>query len=367
MTKNLPSSVPKPRAAIADKALSRPDWTVSDRNTNGVLALDKNETTDKAFHQVIAEVLKALPVDSIVEYPECAPYYRLLADHLDIRPHNLLFTAGADGAIRMVFEAFLSPGEKVLLTSPTFAMFSIYACMYGGHVIYLPYEASETGPLLTADTICQSLVVHRPRLFCLSNPDSPTGTIFQAGELTRIIQTAADIGAVILVDEAYYPFSNVTALNLIHTFPNLVISRTFAKAWGLAGLRLGYAAANSEMANILHKVRPMYEVNGLALAAMAKMIIRKGDMEMSVRRIHDGKAYFLERMRGNGFRVLEGAGNFLHVDFGETRNAIHAALKGKVLYKTSFPDACLEGFSRFSAAPKPVMAELANLVDGALR
>ena len=277
-----------------------------------------------------------------------------------------MFTAGADGAIRMVFEAFLSPGETVLLTSPTFAMFPIYARMYGGKMVELEYESSEHGPRLTVDTICRSLEEHRPRLLCLSNPDSPTGTIFQPGDTTRIIRTAAGVGAVILVDEAYYPFSGETSLDQINAFPNMVISRTFAKAWGLAGLRLGFAAAHPDMATILHKVRPMYEVNGFALAAMAGMLKNAEAMEQSVKRINDGKAWFLDRMRGREFRVLDCAGNFLHVDFGDRRDAVHAALEGRVLYKPSFPDRCLAGYSRFSTGPKTIMSVVDDIIEQAL-
>lgn len=362
-----PSRVPPPRAAVGDKALDRPDWTVSHRNTEGVIALDKNETTDPIFREQLAEIVAALPPRSVFEYPECAPYYSVLAEHLGVSPANLLFTAGADGGIRAVFEAFLSPGETVILTTPTFAMFPIYARMYAGRVVELPYRPSDAGPRLDADEVLESIGRHQPRLIFLSNPDSPTGTIFKADAVRRIIETAAEAGAVILIDEAYYPFSGVTCLDMIDDFPNLVVTRTFAKAWGLAGLRLGFAAAHPDMARILHKVRPMYEVNGFALAAMAALIKREDAVIASVRRINEGKNYFLGRMRQRGLRAADCAGNFLLVDFGDKRQAVHAALQGKVLYKPSFPDACLAGFSRFTTAPKAVMAELSDIIEGALR
>jgi len=146
-----------------------------------------------------------------------------------------------------------------------------------------------------------------------------------------------------------------------------VIARTFAKAWGLAGLRLGYAVANPDMALILHKVRPMYEVNGFALAAMTALIEHKDWMIASVDSINAGKDYFISRMQEIGLRTLDSAGNFLHVDFGDNRNNIHAVLEGKVLYKLAFPDPCLFGFSRFSAAPKETMKIVADIIDGAIK
>jgi histidinol-phosphate aminotransferase len=203
-------------------------------------------------------------------------------------------------------------------------------------------------------------------LFCLPNPDSPTGTIFPADALESIIDAAANAGTVILVDEAYFPFSDVTALGLIDAFSNLVVTRTFAKAWGLAGLRIGYAAAHPEMTAILHKVRPMYEVNGFALAAMEKLLAHEDWVMASVERISDGKQYFISRMNDIGFRTLGGAGNFLHVDFGDRRDAVHATLEGKVLYKPAFAEPCLQDFSRFSTSPKEIMTTVADIIEGAL-
>ena len=92
-------AVPTPRAAVASPDLTRPDWTVSARDTAGVLALDKNENTDPVFQKVIEDVMTAIPVKAAMEYPDCAPYYHALAGHLGLSPQHLLFTHGSDGAI----------------------------------------------------------------------------------------------------------------------------------------------------------------------------------------------------------------------------------------------------------------------------
>ena len=357
---------PTPRGMVGQNALQRPDWTVSQRQTQGVLALDKNENTDPGLQRLVAKVIAGIPISSSLEYPECAPFYDLLANHLAIMPTNLLFTAGSDGAIRSVFEAFLSPGETVAQTRPSFAMFELYTQMYGGKTHVLTYEATSEGPVLDVGKICETLVSINPRILCLPNPDSPTGTIFQADDLEHIVATAAAVDCVALIDEAYYPFSSVSALSLISQYPNLVVTRTFAKAWGIAGLRLGFAAAHPEMTTLLHKVRPMYEVNGFALAAMAGLIEHADEVMAAVAHINAGKDYFLARMQDLGLRTLDCAGNFVHVDFGEKRDAVHTRLAGKVLYKPSFGDACLTGFSRFTTAPEETMATLSDFIEGAL-
>ena len=357
---------PAPRDTVGRDALWRPDWTVRQRETQGVLALDKNENTDPAIKCLVAEVIAGVPISASLEYPECAPYYGLLARHLGISPTNLLFTAGSDGAIRSVFESYLSPGETVVQTMPSFAMYELYTQIYGGKTHALTYESTPQGPKLDAEDVCETVALVRPRILCLPNPDSPTGTIFQADDLKRIIAAASAVDCVALIDEAYHPFSSVSTLGLIDQYPNLVVTRTFAKAWGIAGLRLGFAAAHPEMTTILHKVRPMYEVNGFALAVMAGLIERDSEIMAAAARINAGKDYFVSRMQGLGLRTLDCAGNFVHVDFGEKRDAVHAHLTGKVLYKASFGDACLTGFSRFTTAPEETMAALADIIEGAL-
>ena len=366
-TQNLiESTVLLPRESIGDEDLQRPDWTQSARNTKDILALDKNENTDPVLKRLISKLLAEMPAEAVMEYPECAPYYHLLADHLKVDPNNLLFTPGSDGAIRSVFETFLSSGQRVVQTLPSFAMFPLYTQIYGGITHGVNYERTEHGPALLPTAICERITSLRPRLLCLPNPDSPTGTIFDIDALEHIIATCDKVGTVALIDEAYYPFSKVSALPLINRYKNLVVAQTFAKAWGIAGLRLGFAAAHPDITKLLHKVRPMYEVNGLALAMMSKLIENIDEIKASANRINAGKDAFILRMQGLGFKTFDCAGNFVLVDFDNQKAAVHAALLGKVLYKLSFDEPCLQGFSRFTTAPKETMEQLSRLIEDAL-
>ncbi|MEK9643923.1 MAG: histidinol-phosphate transaminase [Alphaproteobacteria bacterium] len=363
---NSPATVIKPRPAIADPALSRPDWTAVARKPEATLRLDKNENTDPEFRELVASVFREVSADAAMDYPEIAPVYRQLAEHVGLDARNLLIAAGSDGAIRAVFETFISPGDTVVHTSPTFAMYPVYTAMFGARAAPVAYECRNGVPTLLADTLCAHIRAARPRLVCLPNADSPTGTEFSLEEIRDIVTAARDVGAVILIDEAYYPFSTVTAMPLIDGFENLIVTRTFAKAWGLAGARIGYLAAQPALAEMLHKVRPMYEVNGVALAMLVAMIPLADRVERSVARIKEGKVAFARRMRALDLQVFECAGNFLHVDFGDARDAVHAALHGRVLYRENFSEPCLAGFSRFTGAPAEVMDELSDMISTAL-
>jgi histidinol-phosphate aminotransferase len=326
------------------------------------LWLDKNENVDPALMVVVRAVLRETPPLALATYPEAGELYRKLAAWCGLAPEQLLLTPGSDGAIRVAFEAFVEHGDPVVHTSPTFAMYPVYSQMFGARVERVEYHRTDDGPRLDADTLMKAVRDRRPKLVCLPNPDSPTGTALESDALAELLRVCESAGAVLLVDEAYHPFHDFTVADWTSRSKNLVIARTFAKAWGAAGLRIGYAIAHPETAALLHKMRPMYEVSTVAVEFMSRMLDRAGEMSASVARILDGKAYFVGEMRALGFSVLPTAGNFVHVAFGGRGSAVHAALAGQVLYRAAFSEACLAGYSRFTVAPRPIMARVVELI-----
>lgn len=340
---------PAPRAAVADPELTRPDWTKSAPRDPRLLWLDKNENSDPELAAFTAKVIAEVAPSHAWTYPECPSFYIKLGEYLGVKTDRLLLTPGSDGAIRSVFETFIDPGDVVVHTAPTFAMYPVYCRMFGARTVPLDYQATDGGPHLSLDRVLTTIANTRPKLVCLPNPDSPTGTVFDPDELRQIIETAGETGSLILIDEAYHPFYPHTALKWIDDYPHLVIARTFAKAWGLAGLRIGYAAACPEVANLLHKVRPMYEVNTLSVAIMDRMIDYSDEMLASVRRLNAGRDGFLSVMHDLGLRTVPANGNFLHVAFGPQAPQVHSSLSNLVLYRKDSNDICLKGYSRFSA------------------
>jgi histidinol-phosphate aminotransferase len=360
------NSVPSPRASVASPDLSRPDWTRGVPRDPDLMWLDKNENADPEFAVLTAAVFREVDLGVLSIYPECTPLYNQLAAYAGVPPDHLLLTAGSDGAIRAVFEAFIDPGDVVLHTSPTFAMYPVYAQMYGARTKKLDYRPSADGPTMDVDDVLAAIDRESPRLVCLPNPDSPTGTVFAPGDLRLIIEAAGRAGAVMLVDEAYFPFYAETALPWVGAFPHLVVARTFAKAWGLAGLRIGYCAAHPALVRLLHKVRPMYEVNTVAVAMMQRMLPHVDAMLASVARLNAGRDAFLDAMAGLGFPVVRARGNFAHAAFGVHAPAIHRALESLVLYRRDAPEPCLRGYSRFSATTRERFGPIVDRIRGAV-
>jgi histidinol-phosphate aminotransferase len=360
--------IPSARSQVAEPGLTRPDWVRNVSRDPKLLWLDKNENTDPEHLAAIVEVLSGIDPLTYTTYPEAPELYAKLARYLGVMPEQLIVAAGSDGIIRSVYESFVAPGDTVITPVPTFAMYDVYCRIYGARKVGLQYRPSNAGPVLTADEIIDAIRHEAPRMVCLPNPDSPTGTVFSLEEMRGIIKAAGEAGAVMLVDEAYFPFHAESVLPLVAEFPHLVLARSTAKAWGLAGLRIGYAVTSPEMATILHKVKPMYECSTFGMVGLSHFLDRPELMEKTVARLEAGKNHFLNVMEGLGFRVLRGKGNFLHVAFGIKADAVHRALADVCYYRKDFNEPCLKGFSRFSSTTierfAPVIDAITHAVKG---
>jgi histidinol-phosphate aminotransferase len=329
--------------------------------------LDKNENTDPVLQAVAFKVLAEMDPRNVATYPNAAPLYHKLAEYLGVSPQSLVLAPGSDGIIGSVFRAFIEPGDAVVLTHPTYAMYQVYCSMNGAETTRLEYLASEMGPILRPETVTGAIRKRRPKLVCLPNPDSPTGTVFEPDALRDIIRSALEVGSVILVDEAYHPFYANTVVPWIAEFPNLVVARTFSKAWGLTGVRLGYGIATPDVAALLQKVRPNYEVNTVAVAMALRMITDfDHEMRASVERLNQGRNGFLSAMKALGLRTLASQGNFCHVAFGSWADRVHETLSDVVLYRQDSDAPCLKGFSRFSSTTArlftPVIERIRDVV-----
>ena len=167
--------------------------------------------------------------------------------------------------------------------------------------------------------------------------------------------------------EAYYPFYPISVSSLINKYKNLVVVRSFSKAWGAAGLRVGYALANRYLISLLHKQRPMYEIGNVSAKSLEILLNYEVEMKQSVKRLNEGKKYFQDSMRELGLSTYESFGNFFHVKFADHENKVHEVLKNKVYYRKNFNLPCLKGYSRFSSTTvkkfKPIVQSIKKIVN----
>ena len=343
--------------------LTRPNWLEQKPRSENFLWLDKNENTDNEYLSWIKTNInqKILSTDYST-YPDLRDFYYSLAKIEGVNPNNILLSAGSDGAIRTVFQAYNNEGDKVFITNPSFAMYDVYCKLYKANTNYIEYVNTDGSIKFNFNSLLENIGKLKPKLICIPNPDSPTGSILKSREILTLLEVCKKNNSLLLIDEAYYPFYNYTSLEFLKEFKNLIICRTFSKAWGLAGIRVGYLISSEEQIKIMNLTRPMYEIGALQLKISQEIIKHFHRMVQSVDRLIKGKLFFEEEMRKLNFKTLTTYGNFSHVDFGLNRDNITSELDKYILYRKKFNHPALLNYSRFSSAPVSTMKQVVNLI-----
>ncbi|MGH9796153.1 MAG: histidinol-phosphate transaminase [Candidatus Acidiferrales bacterium] len=297
-----------------------PAYRAPSEGRAGKLRLDFNENTVGCSPKVRAALTK-MTREQIAIYPEYEATSRRVARFFRVAPEELLITNGADDALRIVTDAFLERGAPALVIDPTFPMYDFYAGIAGARMIRLRYDGAMRFPLAA---VCKALA-RRPRVFFLANPNNPTGTVVTPHEMQAVL--AAAKGTLVVIDEAYWEFSGVTALQWIRRYRNLAVVRTFSKAAGLAGLRVGCLFANRDLMNILRRVQPPFSVNAAALIAADAAVRDTAYVRWYVREVRAARDELSAALTRLGIRVFPSGANFVLADFGPRAPAVLRALR----------------------------------------
>jgi histidinol-phosphate aminotransferase len=234
----------------------------------------------------------------------------IVAEHLGLAPAQVALTNGVDEAIHVLFETFLEEGDELLLPVPTYTMYEVYASATGTRVVDVlagddlrfPYKH-----LLAA-------ITPRTKMIAIANPNSPSGSAATRSQLLEIAERAPH--AVLLVDEAYFHFHGESVIDKVGLFPNLIVARTFSKAYGLAGLRLGLLAAPVKLMHSVKRVLSPYSVNSLALACLPPALADAAYLNWYVGEVLDARAEFEAALDEAGVRRWLSRANFVLVDIG---------------------------------------------------
>ncbi|MGH8276842.1 MAG: pyridoxal phosphate-dependent aminotransferase, partial [Steroidobacteraceae bacterium] len=251
----------------------------------GMLRLDFNENTAGCSPRVCRALARLTP-EEIATYPDAVAAHKRIARFYRVSPDELLLSNGADEALRLVFDAAVKPGDTILIAEPTFEMYRFYARLAHARVQAPRYDAEMKFP---RSEYLRALRL-KPKLALLANPNNPTGTLLDEKALSRIIRAAR--GTTLVLDEAYFEFSGVTALGWIRRHTNLVVIRTFSKAMGMAGLRLGCVLANRKFISRVREAKPPFSVNAAALHAAEAALGDRGTVRRYVAEVQNAKRMF---------------------------------------------------------------------------
>jgi histidinol-phosphate aminotransferase len=317
------------------------------------LRLDFNENT-VACSPKVREVLDRISAGSLTRYPERQPVEAIVATHLDLAAEQVALTNGVDEAIHVLFETFLEEGDELLLPVPTYTMYEVYASatdarvvtMLAGDDLQFPFER-----LLKA-------ITPRTKIIAIANPNSPSGSAATRSQLLEIASHAPQ--AVLFVDEAYYHFHGETVIEQVGVIPNLMVARTFSKAYGLAGLRLGLLAGPAELMRWVKRVLSPYSVNSLALACLPPALEDTAYLDWYVGEVLAARTEFEAALDKAGIRRWASRANFVLVEIGSKHNEFTRLMSAAgVLVRDRSSDPGCDGRVRITIGTREQMRQAA--------
>lgn len=286
------------------------------------LRLDFNENTAGCSPRVLQK-LRQLDGEALARYPVREPAERAVAAAFGVSHDELLLTNGTDEAIHLICETYLEPGYEALVIVPTFAMYEIYAAATGARVVSIPAGREFSFP--TADVL--AAITPETRFIAVANPNNPTGAFTPPSDLVTIAQSAPD--AALLVDEAYFEFSRETMVPRWRELPNLFVSRTFSKAYGMAGLRIGVLMGNSDQMRNLRRASSPYNLNSVALACLPDALADQNFINDYVEQALAGRRKLQAELELWGVRFWPSRANFVLMYLGERSKEFISAMRAR--------------------------------------
>lgn len=249
---------------------------------------------------------------------------KALAYRHGVKPESITLGNGSNDILEQLARAFVQPENEVVFSDHAFAVYPIVTRAVGARSSVAPTR--DWGHDLAA---MQAAVNSRTRLVFIANPNNPTGTWLKAKELEAFIR-AMPAHVLVAVDEAYFEYVSESdypdTVAWVAKYPNLVTTRTFSKAYGLAGLRVGYGVSSPEIADILNRVRQPFNVNSVALAAATAALGDEGHVARTVQLNREGMRQLTGAFTELGLKYIPSVGNFVCVDCGRPAAPLYERL-----------------------------------------
>ncbi len=251
---------------------------------------------------------------NINRYPESSSFYlrRALAKKLGIRPEELVLGNGSDELIVLALKAFIEKGDEVIVSYPTFLIYEIQAKIAGAKVV----EVAAKDFSYSLGQIAKK-VTKKTKIIFIANPDNPTGTYLNQVQIKKFLK-AIPKRVLVFFDEAYFEFAPKDfpkSLKLLKKRGNMIITRTFSKAYGLAGLRIGYGITTREIAKVLDKVREPFNINRFAQVAAIAALKNKQFLRKTLSFLNQEKKYLYQELTKLKISFIPSATNFVLVEF----------------------------------------------------
>lgn len=300
---------------------------LSDLDRTQYIRMDGNESIDGLPEEFIKEVLSKIDSNYLATYPNQRQCTEAIAERLKLPMENIFITNGSDRAIKMIFEVYVDKDDRVITTSPTFEMYGVYATMYGANLVEVDYEMDNQAEFRFPFDKYMDEIKKGAKIAIIVNPDNPTGAVIEPEQLTQLLDYAEKTNTLVLVDEAYYGFYDVSVIKRILQYSNLIVLRTFSKIMGLAGVRLGFLAANEDIIYDVKRIAAPAAISTIALKFGEKLMQRSDILEQLFLNYRREKEYLEKRLSENNILYINSHANFLLIPCERNLQAVYEEFK----------------------------------------
>ena len=317
----------------------------------GKLRYDMNENPEGLPKEFVDSVLKEITPEFLTIYPEPDRFLKKYAEFVGVKFENLMCTNGSDMAIRYLLETFGEVGKEVVTVAPSFEMYWVNCNILGYKHIPIAYESDLT---IKIEKIVAA-INENTRIVVLLNPNNPVGNVYSKEDFDAVQKRAEEVGALIIVDEAYHYFYAKTFLYDALEKPNVVVMRTFSKLMSLAACRLGVIIGNPELIGYVRNARLTFDANSIALLFAERLMEHPEIVKELIRTQQDGKNYALDSLASRGYWTKDCAGNFIFIKPKKDAHEVSAALEKKNVLVHPYGNPLLKDYIRVSTGSMAAM------------
>jgi histidinol-phosphate aminotransferase len=326
----------------------------------GKIRLDRNERTIE-FNKLIVEKIKdSITDEMLMIYPEPYPLYKKFEEVFNIKQENLIFNLGSDLSIKSIYETYIEENDTILLHEPSYAMYKVYADMFGANIITQNFENDFSFDYNSfIEKINDGI-----KMVVFENPNGFIGVDHTKENILKIIEKAYKHNVLVVIDEAYYHFIKTTMIEYIHKFDNLIIVRTFSKALGLASCRIGYIVSCSNNIDNIFKVKPMHELTQFSINA-ALIILDNFELVMkNIEDVLDSLDYLKKELNNIGCEYSNSVANFLvaKLNIKNYQKFIEEIIENNILIRRNFTQDFLKEYIRIGVSKKSDIDKFIKIV-----
>ncbi len=322
----------------------------------GKARYDMNENPEGLPKDFVDAVLKEITPEFLAIYPEPDCFLRKYAKFVGVEFENLMCTNGSDMAIRYLLETFGEVGKEVVTVSPSFEMYWVNCNILGYKHVPVAYEQDLS---LKIDKVVTA-INENTRIVVLLNPNNPVGNVYTDEEFDLVRSKAEEVGALVIVDEAYHYFYSKSFLNKALASPNVVVLRTFSKLMSLAAVRLGVIIGNPELVGYVRNARLTFDANSIALLFAERLIDRPDVIDGLIMAQQEGKDWLIAELRKHGYWCKDCMGNFVFIKPKHDAHEVSNHLEKMNVLVHPYGNPLLKDYIRVSTGSRTAMSKFLN-------